>query len=102
MKEKKTVYNHFGTQHGPKVGAYIMFDDWRPVGCILPGNSFSSFRIGGNHAGEAFAIEIEISGRTYRKFESCMWVRINVTFPADGGPNSYSKGWLLLDDRSKL
>lgn len=99
---KNKTYNYFGTEHGPKFGAYILMDNWRPSDCLMEGDSFSPFRLNSNHAGQSFALSIEITGRTYRRFESCNWVRIKITFPGDGEPDSYTKGWLLLDDRSRI
>ncbi len=99
--DKKT-YNHFGTEHTAKPGAYIMMDNWRPMDSLIGGDSFSALRLPSNRPGASYAVDIKITGRTYQSFEQCMWVRIQITFLGDGGPDTYARGWLLLDDRSKV
>lgn len=104
MKKESRVFDFYGNLHAPKVGAYILLDGWRPFDCLTKGDDFSTFRIPLNSQGpiKDIAIEVEVTGKVARRFEGCYWARCAVTYPHDGGPDSYSGGFLLLDDRSKV
>ncbi len=104
MKVVSKIHSAFNKDYAPTVGAYVMTDNWRPFGCLLQGDNFSSFRIEITPGGpiKDIAIEVEITGRLAQYFEGGWWIRCKITYPGDGEPDSVCRGWLFLDYRSEV
>jgi len=80
--------------------SYVEPDGWSPHGeRLIKGDSFSTFRIPTNSGWPvaSLAIEVEVTGRTPIRRKSAYYVRVKITFPGDGEPDTVCGGWMLLE-----
>jgi len=45
----------------------------------------------------AIAVNVEITGRTFRRRRGAQYVKLRLEWVGDGEPSTYSDGWLLAD-----
>lgn len=95
-----TTTEIYGREVKPAVGSYVIPDGWSPWGeRLIPGDSFSTFRIPTRSGGpiKSLAIEVEVTGRTPQRKQGDCYVRVKITFPGDGEPDTVCGGWMKLD-----
>ena len=90
----------WGNEVKPAIGTYIQPENWTFGERLVKGDSFSTFRIPVSSGGpiKSLAIEIEVTGRTAQRRNGAYYVRVKVTFPGDGEPDTVTHGWMLLEN----
>lgn len=89
----------YGNRYEPQIGTRIKIDGW-PFGVTLrDGDHFSTFRVPVDNGGpiKSLAVEVAVTGRTPQRFQGESAVRIRVTFPGDGEPDTVTSGWMWLE-----
>jgi hypothetical protein len=88
----------WGVSVEPQVGSYIKPDGW-PLGeALLPGDSFSPFRIPVSNGGpiKSLAVRIEVTGRTFQRKNGGRVVRVKIIFPGDCEPDTVTHGYMSI------
>ncbi len=96
MTKTKTIW---GREVSPKVGTFIKPDGWKFGERLIAGDSFSTFRLPtGLAVVTSIACEIEITGRELRRAAGMSgMVRVKITFPGDGEPDTVCGGFMSAD-----
>jgi hypothetical protein len=96
---RKTMVTFGGNEIKPVVGLSVKPDEWGYSSPLLPGDSFSTFRIGLHSGGpiESLAVEIEVTGRTVQRKTGGYFIRVKITFPGDCESDTVTRGWMRID-----
>lgn len=91
---------HFGKGVSVKLDSWILPDNWKWGQRLIKGDSFSEFRIPIPNpiVIKDLAVIVEITGRTARRIAFGEYrVRVKITFPGDGEPDTITYGWMKLE-----
>lgn len=89
----------YGTRIEPKVGAYVVPEQWR-FGNLLQASDWrrAQFRLPTNSGGpiSSLAVNISITGRTIQRRQGDNYIRVNIEFVGDGEPSTFASGWMKV------
>lgn len=77
---------------GWKFGSRLIPSDWDRAQFRLPRpNAFPGDPI------QSLAVNVVVTGRTWRRMSESYWVRVRIEFVGDGEPGTVVGGWMLRD-----
>lgn len=99
MTGEKLTLTWMGNEIAPKIGSFIKPDYWPTGERLTEGDSFSTFRIPVSSDGpiKSLAVEIQVTGRTVQRKSGNYHVRVKITFPGDGEPDTVTHGWMMVE-----
>lgn len=88
----------YGQNVEPQLGSAVKPDNWPWYQRLIPGDSFSPFRIPVNSMGpiKDLAVRVEVTGRTIQRVQGYTVVRVRITFPGDCEPDTVCGGWMQV------
>lgn len=89
----------------PRIGDTLYPDGWAPSSTYLNPSDWdkAEWRIpSARYSGIGLAIRLRVTGRTVQRKHGNLVVRVEITWVGDGEPDTYSKGYLVIDwERAK-
>lgn len=80
-----------------QAGNRIKADGWAMGKRLVADDTgFATFRVA-MHDGTMYAVNVKVTGRSFRRYRGETAIRVEITFPGDGEPDNVTHGWLWID-----